>query len=74
MYYEKKRERRIRDSERMKAKAVKYAKQYTSLYAGDIKRAVKHADYLAVCSCSMCGNPRRYWGKPTMQEIKADKP
>jgi len=23
------------------------------------------------CSCPMCGNPRRHFGKPTMQERRA---
>ena len=24
------------------------------------------------CSCSMCGNPRKWFNKPTRQEIKSD--
>jgi hypothetical protein len=32
----------------------------------------KLANHLASCSCWMCGNPRKYWGEKTMQEIKAD--
>ena len=31
----------------------------------------KSADHLAVCSCWMCGNPRKWYGEPTMQERKA---
>lgn len=69
MYVEKRRERRIRDSKRMKAKAVRLAKRSWGYYNPD--RAIKHADYLAVCSCSMCGNPRRHFGKRTFQEIRA---
>ncbi len=69
MYVEKKRERRIRDKRRMKAKARMVAR--TSWGYKDPARAVKHADYLAVCSCHQCGNPRRHFGTRTMQEAKA---
>ena len=34
-------------------------------------RQAKSADHLAVCSCWMCGNPRKWYGEPTMQERKA---
>lgn len=47
---ETRRERRIRDRLRMKAKAAR-------IYPHDPKR--RHADNLAVCSCHMCCNPRR---------------
>ncbi len=30
--------------------------------------AVRTHDHLAVCSCWMCGNPRRYEGELTVQE------
>jgi len=54
-----KRERRIADRLRMKAKCRR-------LYPHDKK--ARAADYLAVCSCAMCGNPRRYFGEKTIQE------
>ena len=62
MTEEKKRERRIRDRLRMKAKARRVRP--------DQPKAVWTADYLAVCSCAMCGNPRHVWkdGARTMQE------
>jgi len=56
---EQKRERRIRDKLRMKAKCAK-------LYPRDPKR--RDADNLAVCSCWMCGNPRKFFAEETMQE------
>ena len=34
-------------------------------------RQAKSADHLAVCSCWMCGNPRKWYGETTMQERKA---
>ena len=34
-------------------------------------RQAKSADHLAVCSCWMCGNPRKWYGEPTIQERKA---
>lgn len=27
----------------------------------------------AICSCTMCGNPRRVWGFKTLQETKVDQ-
>ena len=47
---------------RVKAKARR-------IYPHD--RTAKSADYLAVCSCWMCGNPRKWSGEPTLQERKA---
>jgi len=31
------------------------------------------ADHMALCSCHMCGNPRKHFNEKTMQEKKADK-
>ncbi|MET2828936.1 hypothetical protein [Mesorhizobium shangrilense] len=61
---EAKRDRRRRDKWRMKQKALRF-------YPHD-QRAIT-ADYLAVCSCFTCGNPRRnLWeskeNRLTMQE------
>jgi len=33
------------------------------------KIATKTGDIRKVCSCSMCGNPRRYYGDKTKHEI-----
>lgn len=49
--------------ERMKMKARR-------LYPHDKK--AKLSDHLAQCSCHMCGNPRKYFGEPTMQERRAN--
>lgn len=48
---ESKKDRRRRDLQRMKAKALR-------LHPHDPQ--AKSAEYLAVCSCWMCGNPRRH--------------
>lgn len=61
MYTEKKRERRIRDKQRMKAKARKIGRNSWAYSNPD--RAVKHADYLAVCSCDMCRPGMPIWVK-----------
>ncbi len=62
---EKRRERRIRDRLRMEAKARR-------IYP-DQPKAVWRADYLASCSCALCGNPRRVWKccAETRQETRA---
>jgi hypothetical protein len=33
----------------------------------------KFANHLKCCSCSMCGNPRRYSGEKSRQEIIANE-
>ena len=56
---------RRRRAAAMKAKARR-------LYPHDpLARA---ADHLAACSCYACGNPRRHFNEPTMQERRAGKP
>lgn len=47
---------------RMKAKALR-------IYPHDPKARL--ADHLAQCSCHMCGNERRHFGNPTVQEKRA---
>jgi hypothetical protein len=59
---EEKRDRRRRDIARMKARAVRVRPWK------DPGRAIKEAEYLAACSCWMCGNPRRFTGERTIQE------
>lgn len=55
------------DKDRMKARARR-------LYPGN-EKPQKYADHLAVCSCAMCGNPRRFRkgeDKLTLQERRRD--
>lgn len=56
--------RALRRNQKAKVKA-----KARRIYPHD--RAAKAADYLAVCSCWMCGNPRKWYGEPTLQERKA---
>jgi hypothetical protein len=47
-------------------------RRYYGGYAADLPRhlgRIAHARQL--CSCAMCGNPRRYFGEPTLQERRA---
>lgn len=80
---EKKKDRRIRDIRRMKERA-KRIYRFTMInrwvpdcgqYREALNRHVKHAEYLAVCSCIQCGNPRkvlRGQDNRTLQEIRFD--
>lgn len=57
-HMEPKRARRIRDKQRMKAKAIRvYAKRM--LRGDEASRFAKLADHIKACSCHMCCNPRR---------------
>lgn len=57
-----KRNRRRQDSARMKARARR-------VYPHDDK--ARSADHLKVCSCWMCGNPRRHLNALPLQEQRA---
>jgi len=77
MYQEKKRERRRRDFLRMKNRAHKVQTEWWAGFSYtedeiDIASS-KLANNIKVCSCYMCGNPRKWWRKSkTIQEKKAD--
>jgi hypothetical protein len=53
------------------ARAFRVARQLDM--DGDFARrwALRAHDHLAVCSCWMCGNPRRYTGELTIQERRS---
>lgn len=61
---EEKRQRRIRDKQRMKAKAVRVFAER----GFHNPRNARLADNLAFCQRICCGNPRRWFGELTMQE------
>ena len=80
---ELKKQRRIRDLKRVKAKAkrifhIVMDNRYWSdcdRYQEGLTRHLKHAEYLAVCSCHMCGNTRKKMrgrDNRTLQEIRFD--
>lgn len=80
---ELKKQRRIRDKQRVKAKArTIYNIQMGGSFVPDcgqyreaLRRWKKHSDYLAKCSCTQCGNPRRKMrgqDNRTLQEIRFD--
>lgn len=58
---------RIHHAKRLKTKRNQYCKRddgqpHTDRAAGILYRTP------ARCSCFMCGNPRKYFGEPTLQE------
>ena len=65
-----KRARRRHDMERMKARARRLF--LTALRGRDLDHAHRVADNITVCSCWMCGNPRRHLRERTMQERRFD--
>ena len=54
--------------ERMKQRVASY---YGGYARGDARHVGKIARTRQGCSCWMCGNPRRYFGEPTLQERRA---
>jgi len=69
---EPKRARRRRDSARMVARARRLLSSHFGGFGGEFLDQVAslRADNFSVCSCGMCGNPRRR-GHVTMQERRA---
>ena len=66
-------ERRRADESRLKAKARRTLKANTETL-GDVPSAIgKHyTTHGAMCSCFMCGNPRKHFNEPTLAEKKQD--
>ncbi len=50
-----------------------YDKQRKNPFWGNTgpKAAGVYANHKCVCSCAMCGNPRRHFGERSMQEKRA---
>lgn len=69
-----KRSQRRRDNLRMKHRAQHIYGNDGILYErpNGVEEPEKWADHLKMCSCIMCGNPRRQFGQRTMQERRAD--
>lgn len=53
---------------------IERARRVLTLRTGDAAQklswAVRIHDHLKACSCRMCGNPRRFFGTPTVQELR----
>ena len=70
-----KRSLRRHHSQRMKAKARKIHWMWQLLPTTGWKiqsRVHYYADHLKMCSCYMCGNPRKWWKTKTRQEDEFD--
>jgi hypothetical protein len=62
--------------QRAKHRAIRCLRQ---IFSFDTKRitptqVARYAVDRVPCSCSMCGNPRRYFGMVTVQELRASSP
>lgn len=62
------RAQRRHDTKRVKQKALRLVKEVWRSRSEQLEKwAIKNADHLRNCSCSMCENPRKR-GELTMQE------
>jgi hypothetical protein len=66
------RAQRRHDTRRVKERFKQIQK--TKDWDASEKHAGVFANHGKVCSCWMCGNPRRKLGLLTMQELRADSP
>lgn len=64
---EKKKERRIRDQINKKNKVKKYI-----IYKDNPDTAIRNANHPKACSCSICGNVRKFFDEVTTQEKKSE--
>jgi hypothetical protein len=55
--------------QRIKSRVRRY---YGGLAVDDPRYIGKIAHARRLCSCWMCGNPRRHWGQATIQELRAN--
>lgn len=57
-----------------KARMKKRARAVLSRWHPSLDPAIvgSFADNLQKCSCVMCGNPRRFYGKKTREEMRSD--
>lgn len=56
--------------QRIKSRVRSY---YGGLAANDPRHIGKIAHARRLCSCQLCGNPRRHWGQATIQEMRANQ-
>lgn len=64
-----KRAERRHHSKRMKAKARRFARRDNFRDPENMARIHNH---LALCSCHLCGNPRKHWNELTIQEKRQE--
>lgn len=75
----KQRAKRRSDKQRKLKQAETIAKRFYFIPTQGLKEdwictwASRNADNLKMCSCYMCGNQRKHWGK-TIQELKYSEP
>jgi len=55
---------------RLKKRAGWISRQVWGFEENVLKKSYNH---LKLCSCRMCGNPRKYWGSKTKQEIMVER-
>ncbi|HEV2763516.1 MAG TPA: hypothetical protein VGV38_11110 [Pyrinomonadaceae bacterium] len=66
----KSRSLRRHHEERIKRRVKKY---YGGVHADDPRRNGQVAHTRKLCSCWMCGNPRKYFDEPTLRERRAQE-
>ena len=62
--------------QRAKSRAARYLRWLSSSFSSDPEtittiQVARYAVDRKPCSCAMCGNPRRFYGEVTRQELRA---
>ena len=66
------RDYRLHQRERIKAKRWRRIFWQWDRIEPDDRTVGRYYHTPVPCSCPMCGNPRRYFGQPTVQERRAE--
>ena len=72
------RQKRFIQKTRNKSKWFRREMEKTGHFGANIteheeRTALRETNHGKLCSCHMCGNPRKYFGEVTLQEKKADE-
>ena len=68
-----KRQKRFLQKDRHIERQFDIAKTFGQEYYNDNNKHKLHKRHALNCgnsNCAMCGNPRKYWGEKTLQEVK----
>jgi hypothetical protein len=73
MILDMKRALRRSHRQRMIARARKSLSLMDMEESDRLSWALRQHDHLKCCSCRMCGNPRKWYRAPTLQELRRDE-
>lgn len=76
-FYNTKESRQIRFAQKARNRK-RWEKKADAMYWANVEKAKKKyiqraSNHGKLCSCWMCGNPRKYWKQKTIQELRFEQ-